>query len=73
MPGGAGNVARNISALGGQAVLVGLLGEDAAAAEFRGLLAADPRITDATVAERRPPDHLQDAGHRRHPAGGPAR
>ena len=35
MPGGAGNVARNISALGGQAVLIGLLGQDAAAAEFR--------------------------------------
>lgn len=50
MPGGAGNVARNISALGGQAVLVGLLGQDPAAAEFRALLAADPRITDATVA-----------------------
>ena len=50
MPGGAGNVARNISALGGQAVLVGLLGQDAAAAEFHALLAGDPRITDATVA-----------------------
>jgi D-beta-D-heptose 7-phosphate kinase/D-beta-D-heptose 1-phosphate adenosyltransferase len=49
MPGGAGNVARNISALGGQAVLVGLLGRDAAAAEFRTLLAADPGIADATV------------------------
>jgi D-beta-D-heptose 7-phosphate kinase / D-beta-D-heptose 1-phosphate adenosyltransferase len=49
MPGGAGNVARNISALGGEAVLVGLLGRDATAAEFRALLAADPRITDATV------------------------
>ena len=50
MPGGAGNVARNLSALGGQAVLVGLVGQDPAAAEFRALLAADPRITDATVA-----------------------
>ena len=50
MPGGAGNVARNISALGGQAVLIGLLGQDAAAAEFRALLASDPRIADATVA-----------------------
>ena len=49
MPGGAGNVARNISALGGQAVLVGLVGRDSAAAEFRALLAADTGITDATV------------------------
>ena len=55
MPGGAGNVARNISALGGQAVLVGLVGRDAAAAEFRSLLAADPRLVDALVeGEGRP-------------------
>ncbi|MBC4017765.1 bifunctional D-glycero-beta-D-manno-heptose-7-phosphate kinase/D-glycero-beta-D-manno-heptose 1-phosphate adenylyltransferase HldE [Siccirubricoccus deserti] len=49
MPGGAGNVARNISALGGQAVLVGLVGRDAAAAECRALLAGDAGITDALV------------------------
>lgn len=49
MPGGAGNVARNISALGGQAVLTGLVGHDPAAAEIRGLLAANARITDALV------------------------
>jgi D-beta-D-heptose 7-phosphate kinase / D-beta-D-heptose 1-phosphate adenosyltransferase len=49
MPGGAGNVARNISALGGRAVLVALLGEDDAAAELRALLAGDPGIEDATV------------------------
>ena len=50
MPGGAGNVARNVSALGGRAVLVGLLGEDGAAAELRALLAGDAGIEDATVA-----------------------
>jgi len=49
MPGGAGNVARNIAALGGTAVLVGLRGRDAAAAELATLLAADPRITDGMV------------------------
>ena len=49
MPGGAGNVARNITALGGRAVLVGLLGRDAAAAEFRSLLGADPGIEDRMV------------------------
>ncbi|WP_135467097.1 bifunctional D-glycero-beta-D-manno-heptose-7-phosphate kinase/D-glycero-beta-D-manno-heptose 1-phosphate adenylyltransferase HldE [Crenalkalicoccus roseus] len=47
MPGGAGNVARNISALGGEAVLVGLRGRDAAGAELAALIAADPRLTDA--------------------------
>ncbi|MBD0276047.1 MAG: bifunctional heptose 7-phosphate kinase/heptose 1-phosphate adenyltransferase, partial [Acetobacteraceae bacterium] len=50
MPGGAGNVARNVSALGGRAVLVGLLGEDEAAAELRALLAGDGNIEDATVS-----------------------
>lgn len=55
MPGGAGNVARNITSLGGRAVLVGLVGRDPAAAEFRSLLAADPRLADALVeSETRP-------------------
>ncbi len=46
MLGGAGNVARNIAALGGQAVLVGLRGRDAAAAELARLVASQPGITD---------------------------
>lgn len=54
MPGGAGNVARNIAALGGQAVLVGLVGRDAAGAELREQLAAAGGIVDATVASDRP-------------------
>ncbi|HYZ32462.1 MAG TPA: bifunctional D-glycero-beta-D-manno-heptose-7-phosphate kinase/D-glycero-beta-D-manno-heptose 1-phosphate adenylyltransferase HldE [Crenalkalicoccus sp.] len=54
MPGGAGNVARNISALGGQALLVGLVGEDAAGAELRALLAQDAGIVDALVPAARP-------------------
>jgi D-beta-D-heptose 7-phosphate kinase/D-beta-D-heptose 1-phosphate adenosyltransferase len=49
MLGGAGNVARNIAALGGAAVLMGLLGDDAAGAEVRTALAATPRLTDAHV------------------------
>jgi D-beta-D-heptose 7-phosphate kinase / D-beta-D-heptose 1-phosphate adenosyltransferase len=47
MPGGAGNVARNIAALGGNAVLIGLLGDDPAGAEIRAALAATPRLIDA--------------------------
>src|SRR4051794_18213972 len=50
MLGGAGNVARNIAALGGTAVLVGLLGQDMAGAEARALLAAAPGILDRHVA-----------------------
>ena len=49
MLGGAGNVARNIAALGGNAVLMGLVGSDAAGVEVRAALAATPRLTDAHI------------------------
>ena len=49
MLGGAGNVARNIAALGGSAVLMGLLGGDAAGAEVRRAIAATPRLVDGHV------------------------
>src|SRR5271170_7077918 len=39
MLGGAGNVARNIAALGGRAILMGLVGRDAAGAEVQALIA----------------------------------
>ncbi|HTI68489.1 MAG TPA: D-glycero-beta-D-manno-heptose-7-phosphate kinase [Candidatus Limnocylindria bacterium] len=41
MPGGAANVARNITALGGQTVLFGAVGRDAAADQLRELLTVD--------------------------------
>ena len=44
MPGGAGNVARNIAALGARAVLLGVVGEDAAGRELRAALAAEARV-----------------------------
>lgn len=49
MPGGAGNVARNIAALGGEAVLVGLRGADAAGRDLAALLGATPGIEDRMV------------------------
>src|ERR1700692_2124994 len=49
MLGGAGNVARNIAALGGTAVLMGLLGDDPAAKKARAAIRATPRIVDAHV------------------------
>ncbi|HEY3911333.1 MAG TPA: D-glycero-beta-D-manno-heptose-7-phosphate kinase [Stellaceae bacterium] len=55
MLGGAGNVARNIAALGGKAVLMGLLGRDAAAAEVEALVRATPGLVDAHVASARRP------------------
>src|SRR6185312_1723400 len=50
MLGGAGNVARNVAALGGTAILVGLLGQDAAGAETRDLLHRTSGIIDRHVA-----------------------
>jgi D-beta-D-heptose 7-phosphate kinase/D-beta-D-heptose 1-phosphate adenosyltransferase len=49
MLGGAGNVARNIAALGGTAVLIGLLGNDAAGDEVRAAIRAAPLLVDAHV------------------------
>lgn len=49
MLGGAGNVARNIAALGGLAVLVGLRGRDAASAELASLIAAQDGLADRMV------------------------
>ncbi len=48
--GGAGNVAANIAALGGRAVLVGVIGEDEAGRALRGEIAAHPGIVPALVA-----------------------
>src|SRR5437763_16817512 len=50
MLGGAGNVARNIASLGGQAVLMGLLGPDAAGDEVRALIRETPGLDDAHIA-----------------------
>src|SRR5580765_6938661 len=52
MLGGAGNVARNIAALGGKVVL---LGQDAAGAEVQALIAQTPGLTDRHVASARRP------------------
>src|SRR5262249_40612798 len=49
MLGGAGNVARNIAALGGRAVLMGLFGRDAAAGEVRRLIREIDGLVDANV------------------------
>ena len=50
MLGGVGNVARNVAALGGRAVLMGLLGRDAAGEEVRALIDATPGLVDAHAA-----------------------
>ena len=55
MLGGAGNVARNIAALGGKAVLMGLLGDDPAGAEVRALIGRTPGLFDRNVASAHRP------------------
>ena len=47
--GGAANVALNITTLGGQAMLVGVIGDDPAAEEIKRLVAAAPGMTAALV------------------------
>ncbi len=55
MLGGAGNVARNIAGLGGKAVLLGLLGGDAAGDEVRAAIRTTSGLIDAHVASARRP------------------
>jgi D-beta-D-heptose 7-phosphate kinase/D-beta-D-heptose 1-phosphate adenosyltransferase len=49
MLGGAGNVARNIASLGGTAVLLGLVGRDAAGSAVRELVRGTRGLVDANV------------------------
>jgi D-beta-D-heptose 7-phosphate kinase/D-beta-D-heptose 1-phosphate adenosyltransferase len=46
MPGGVGNVARNVAALGGESRLAAVIGPDAAGDELVALIAAEARIGD---------------------------
>ena len=53
--GGAANVALNVAALGGKAVLVGVIGDDAAGAEMQQLLAETDAIrAELVIAPHRP-------------------
>jgi D-beta-D-heptose 7-phosphate kinase/D-beta-D-heptose 1-phosphate adenosyltransferase len=51
MLGGAGNVARNVAALGAKAVLIGLVGQDDAGAALRGMIDAEPGLEAELVAD----------------------
>src|SRR5579884_1878775 len=50
MLGGAGNVARNVAALGGRAVLMRLVGDDAAGRQIAALIRQTPGLVDRNVA-----------------------
>ncbi len=51
MAGGAGNVARNIAALGGKVRLLGLVGDDAAGRELAAMLSDEPGISADLIAD----------------------
>ena len=47
--GGAGNVARNVAALGGRAILIAVVGADSAGREIARLIDAEPRLDGRLV------------------------
>ncbi len=71
MPGGAANVARNLSAFNVPAELFGVIGQDDAAMKLRSLLKLQRVGCGGLVAKFRTHHHAQDA-HRRTPTAGGA-
>jgi D-beta-D-heptose 7-phosphate kinase/D-beta-D-heptose 1-phosphate adenosyltransferase len=59
MPGGAANVARNISAMGARVVLIGVVGEDVAAQDLRSQLASSPAIDARFIADSSRPTSVK--------------
>ena len=44
MPGGAGNVVRNLTALGAAVAFISMVGDDAAGADLTGLIGGQPNV-----------------------------
>jgi D-beta-D-heptose 7-phosphate kinase/D-beta-D-heptose 1-phosphate adenosyltransferase len=59
MPGGAANVARNVSALGAQCTLLGIVGADAAAEQLRAQLVLSPAIRAHLISDSARPTSLK--------------
>jgi D-beta-D-heptose 7-phosphate kinase/D-beta-D-heptose 1-phosphate adenosyltransferase len=59
MPGGAGNVARNVVALGARCFLLTVIGKDAAGDELRGLLQTLPNLTWNAVTDQTRPTTIK--------------
>ena len=59
MPGGAANVARNLAALGGRAILLGVVGDDEAAEDLRAQLAASPAIEARLISDASRPTSVK--------------
>lgn len=52
MPGGVGNVARNVAALGGEAILIGVIGDDAPGNELKRLIGSEDRMIADLVYDK---------------------
>jgi D-beta-D-heptose 7-phosphate kinase/D-beta-D-heptose 1-phosphate adenosyltransferase len=59
MPGGAANVARNVAALGGHAVLIGVVGDDEAAGQLRARLTEVPCLQARLIIDASRPTTLK--------------
>jgi D-beta-D-heptose 7-phosphate kinase/D-beta-D-heptose 1-phosphate adenosyltransferase len=59
LPGGAANVARNVAGLGGQSVLIGVVGSDEAADQLRGRLAENPALRAQLIVDASRPTTLK--------------
>lgn len=59
LPGGAANVAKNITALGARAELVGLIGDDEAGVRVKEMLAQDKLLKPHLIVEKRMPTILK--------------
>ncbi|HEX3917723.1 MAG TPA: D-glycero-beta-D-manno-heptose 1-phosphate adenylyltransferase [Caulobacteraceae bacterium] len=59
MLGAAGNVARNVAALGGEVALVGVIGKDAAGREAKDLVGAEPRIEGYLITDPERPTTIK--------------
>jgi D-beta-D-heptose 7-phosphate kinase/D-beta-D-heptose 1-phosphate adenosyltransferase len=59
MLGAAGNVARNVAALGGEVALVGVIGRDGAGREAKDLIAAEPHIEGYLITDAERPTTIK--------------
>ena len=59
MLGAAGNVARNVAALGGEVALVGAIGRDGGGKEAKDLIAAEPRIEGYLIIDAERPTTIK--------------
>ena len=65
MPGGAGNVMRNLGALGSAVAFVSVVGDDAAGSELTGLVGGQPGVEPWLLVQGGPAHRRENPLHRR--------